>query len=44
MNSNAAAKMVDRFFEKLWEETEFEKINPPIYKFLAAEIRRMCKE
>jgi len=43
-DAQAAAKMVDQFFEKLWEETNFENIDPPIYKFLAAEIRRMCEE
>ena len=38
----AAARTVDQFFEKLWEEANFEAIEPPIYKYLAAEIRKMC--
>lgn len=41
---HAAARMVDKFFEKLWDEADFEAIEPPIYKFLADEIRRMCQE
>lgn len=41
---HAAAAMVDRFFEKLWDEADFEAIEPPIYKFLSEGIRRMCQE
>ena len=40
----AAAQMVDRLFGKLWEEAKFKKINPPIYKHLTAEIRKMCEK
>jgi len=40
----AAAQMVDRLFGKLWEEADFKKINPPIYKYLTSEIRKMCEK
>jgi hypothetical protein len=40
----AAASMVDRFFEKLWDEADFGAIEPPLYKFLSEELRRMCHE
>ena len=40
----AAARTVDQFFEKLWEEANFETIEPPIYKYLTAEIRKACGE
>ncbi|MBN9386102.1 MAG: hypothetical protein J0H74_35420 [Chitinophagaceae bacterium] len=43
-DAHAAAKMVDQFFEKLWEDTDFESIDPPIYKYLSAEIRKMCEQ
>ena len=41
-DAQAAARMVDQFFEKLWEEADFGSVNPPIYKYLAEEMRRMC--
>ena len=42
-DAQAAARMVDRFFEKLWEEADFASVNPPIYKYLAEEMRTMCE-
>ena len=41
---HAAASMVDKFFEKLWDEADFEAIELPIYKFMADAIRKMCHE
>ena len=38
----AAARTVDQFFEKLWEEANFETVEPPIYKYLVAGILKAC--
>ena len=37
-----ATRIVERLFERLWVESKFHLIEPPIYKFLLAEIRRIC--
>ena len=38
----AAARTVDQFFKKLWEEANFETVKPPIYKYLVAEFLKAC--
>lgn len=41
-NLTIATRIVERLFEDLWTESKFHLIEPPIYKFLVAEIRRIC--
>ena len=43
-NSRLAALTVDIFFEDLWQNGQFDKIRPPIYKYLVEEIRKMCSQ
>ena len=37
-----ATRIVERLFERLWVESKFHLVEPPIYKFLLAEIRHIC--
>ena len=39
-----AAKTVDDFFESLWLDANFTAINPPIYKFLVDQMKKICKQ
>jgi hypothetical protein len=43
-DSDEAARKVDQLFERLWEEADFEKVEPPIYRYLAEEMRKACSE
>ena len=39
-----AAKTVDDFFESLWLDANFTTINPPIYRFLVDQMKKICKQ
>lgn len=36
-----AYKAVDQLFERLWQEGDFQRVHPPIYKFLLVEMRKL---
>ena len=40
----AAIKTVEEFFEDLWSMATFTEIDPPIYRFLLAQIRTICDQ
>ena len=39
-----ATKTVDDFFESLWLDANFTTINPPIYRFLVDQMKKICKQ
>lgn len=39
-----AEEKVEDLFERLWEEGDFENVDPPLYRYLAAEMRKACGE
>lgn len=43
-DAREAEETVENLFERLWEEADFESIEPPLYRYLAAEMRKACGE
>jgi len=43
-DARLASQVVDRLFEKLWTDANFETIQPPIYKYLKCEVLKICSE
>jgi DNA-directed RNA polymerase specialized sigma24 family protein len=41
-NAALAIAAVDELFERLWIDAKFEYIDPPIHRFLTAELRKNC--
>ncbi|MES1159648.1 MAG: hypothetical protein ABUM51_02740 [Bacteroidota bacterium] len=42
-NASLAIRTVDELFERLWVDATFESIEPPIHRFLYAELRKNCE-
>ena len=43
-NATLAIAAVDELFERLWIDAKFEYIDPPIHRFLTAELRKNLKK
>ena len=43
-NASLAIRAVDELFERLWMEANFEYIDPPIHRFLYAELRKKLRK
>lgn len=43
-DSERAVQIVDRLFEHLWVDTNFEDIGQPIHKYLLQELHKLCEE
>lgn len=42
-NATLAINAVDELFERLWMDAKFDYIDPPIHRFLSAELRKNCE-
>jgi hypothetical protein len=42
-DSKLAIKTVEEFFEDLWAGAKFTAIDPPIYRYLARQMRTLCE-
>ena len=42
-NASLAIRTVDELFERLWVDAKFDSIDPPIHKFLYAELKKNCR-
>ncbi|HEX9511132.1 MAG TPA: hypothetical protein VF939_11670 [Puia sp.] len=39
-----AVQVVEKLFDILWAEANFEEISPPIHKCLVGELRKLCEQ